>query len=56
MSGSNDDDKKNIDSSSPAAESSLSSIETIAKMGADLVRHLLADVDLLFISQPLTIR
>jgi hypothetical protein len=44
-----DDDDIAVDSSSP------SSIEIITKLAANLVRQLLADMDLLFVSQPLTI-
>ena len=47
------DEKQYSKSNSTAA--SPSSIEVITTMGADLVRQLLADVDVLFISQPLTI-
>ena len=39
-----------------ATATSLSSIEIISKLGANLVRQLLADADILFISQPLTIK
>jgi hypothetical protein len=44
----------NIESCS-SSSSSASSIEIITKLGANLVRQLLADADILFLSQPLTV-
>ena len=55
MDKTNNDNIDSASSSGSASASSLSSIEIITKLGTNLVRQLLADVDTLFISQPFTI-
>ena len=50
----NDDDDDKHDGYNSTVKLS-SSIDIVTKLSANLVRQLLADVDILFISQPLTI-
>ena len=50
-----DDDDANFIHSKSSSDVAPSSIEIITRLGANLASQLLADVDLLFISQPMTI-